>query len=171
MMKDKSVNRIITAKDYGGVKAYITKSQVDLHRRGVNVQVIGLDAEPTGTPVLARIWQGQWIADCECGGASFVDPDEPKFFCFGCGNRAHGSRVRPVTFPPAEIRMEIERLVLLRPVNDMAGLTDLERAGMAKALANNANGKPLSRSWRPGESVEDLHAQQDAALEEYYGIR
>lgn len=166
MMKDKSVNRIITAKDYGGVRAYIAKSQKDLHRRGVNVQVIGLDADPTGTPVLARIWQGQWIADCECGGAGFVDPDEPKFFCFGCGNRAHGNRVRPVTFPPAEIRMEIERLVLLRPVNDVAGLTDLERAGLAKPLLH-AGKIALARNWNPGQSIEDLHNIQDQPIEEW----
>lgn len=160
-----SVDRIITAKDYGGVRAYIQKSQQDLHKRGVAVQVLGLDELPTGAPIAARIWQGQWIADCECGGAGFVDPDEPIFFCFGCGNRRDGRRVRPVIFPPDGIRQEIERLILLRPVDDMAGLTDMERAGMAKPLLR-VNGKPLSRSWRPGESLEDLHAQQDEALRE-----
>jgi hypothetical protein len=39
-----------------------------------------------------------------------------------------------VTFPPEEQRLEIERLLLERPVDDLAGLTDLERAGMAKPV-------------------------------------
>lgn len=164
-MKDESLKTIITAKHYGGsAKAYIRRSQADLHRRGIAVQVIGLDEAPTGEAVAARIWQGQWIADCECGGASFVDPDEPVFFCFGCGNRRNGRRVRPVTFPTD--RIEIERLILERPVNDMAGLTDMERAGMAKPLLF-ANGKPLARDWQPGQSLDDLHNEQDAVILAY----
>ncbi len=161
-----NLNYIITAKHYGNgsARGYIRKIQSEMYKRGIQVQIIGLDDAPVGTAVRARIWQGQWISDCECGGASFVDPDEPVFFCFGCGNRAHGKRVRPVEFPTG--REEIERVVLARPVNDLAGLTDLERAGMSKPVLF-VSGQPLLRSWRPGESVEDLHAQQDAVIRDY----
>jgi hypothetical protein len=136
MANFKSVDFIVTAKHYGGsARGYIRKQQQLLHSgRGIAVTIKDLDKDPTGVPVVARIWQGQWIADCECNGASFVDPDEPVFFCFSCGNRANGSKPRPVTFPPEEQRLEIERLLLERPVDDLAGLTDLERAGMAKPI-------------------------------------
>jgi hypothetical protein len=196
-MNIKSVDYIITAKHYGGsARGYIRKMQRQIHLKGIPVNIKDLDAEPTGTPVYARIWQGQWIADCECNGSCFVDPDEPIFFCFTCGNRANGQKPRPVIFPPEEERKEIERLLLERPVHDLAGLTDLERAGMAKpvlfvqveeaqlsgpevdkllvesdqaveALPTIIRTLPLTRSWEPGESLDDLHEQQDGPLEEW----
>jgi hypothetical protein len=167
-MNLKSVDYIITAKHYGGsARGYLQKMQQKIHReRGVAVTIRNLDKEPTGVPVQARIWQGQWIADCECTSASFVDPDQPLFFCFGCGNRNNNSQPRPVIFPPD--RLEIERLILERPVEDMAGLTDNERAGMARAVLNveTAAGeiKPLTRSWEPGQTPDDLHAEQDEVI-------
>lgn len=113
-MNLKSLDYIVTAKHYGNgsARGYIRKMQNDIHRRGVPVTIKNLDGEPTGTPVVARIWQGQWIADCECNGACFVDPEEPIFFCFTCGNRANGQQPRPVIFPPEAERKEIERLLL-----------------------------------------------------------
>jgi hypothetical protein len=130
-----SIDRIISAKDYGGsMTGYIKRCQRDfLKNKGIAVQIIDLD-KPQGSPVKARIWQSQWVADCECNTTMFVDPDEPIFFCFGCGNRLNGKRPRPVTFPPTAERKEIERLLLERPVEDFAGLTDLERVGLQKAL-------------------------------------
>jgi hypothetical protein len=170
-----SVNYIITAKHYGNgsARGYIRNMQKLIHqRRGVSVTINGLEDEPTGAPVEARIWQGQWIADCECRSASFVDPDEPVFMCFGCGNRANGQKPRPVIFPPEAERKEIERLLLERPVDDLAGLTDLERAGMARALINveNEQGErlPLTRSWNPGQSPADLHAEQDIHVKNWH---
>lgn len=199
MQHIKSVDYIITAKHYGNgsARGYIRKMQQSIHQRGIAVTIKDIDKAPTGTPVRARIWQGQWIADCECNGASFVDPDEPIFFCFSCGNRAHGQRPRPVEFPPEAKRKEIERLLLERPVNDMAGLTDLERAGMAKpvlyaqieideppsmeqVMGSLREGQPilepnkrvvtvpLVRSWEPGQSAADLHAEQDDAIKKWH---
>ena len=164
-----NVNYIITAKHYGGsARQYLRKMQQQIHRKGVAVQINDLDAEPTGAPVQARIWQGQWIADCECKSASFVDPDEPLFFCFGCGNRMNAGKPRPVIFPAEAERLEIERLLLDRPVDDLAGLTDNERAGMARPVlfVENETGtaQPLVRSWEPGQTLEDLHQEQDAVL-------
>ena len=177
MANFRSVDYIVSAKHYGGsARGYIRKMQQDLHgTRGIAVTIKDLDKEPTGAPVRARIWQGQWIADCECNGASFVDPDEPVFFCFSCGNRANGSKPRPVIFPPKLERLEIERLLLERPVDDLAGLTDLERAGMAKALLFKEITMPdgsvavlsMTRSWEPHESIEDLRAQQDDPIRQW----
>jgi len=194
MVNFKSVDFIVTAKHYGGsARGYIRKQQQLLHSgRGIAVTIKDLEKDPTGVPVVARIWQGQWIADCECNGASFVDPDEPVFFCFSCGNRANGSKPRPVKFPPEAERLEIERLLLERPVDDLAGLTDLERAGMAKPVLfveaplsmdtstspqnedhilggeRQVRTVPLVRSWESHETVADLRAQQEEAIHKWH---
>jgi hypothetical protein len=197
MANIKPVDFIVTAKHYGGsARGYIRKQQEGIRKRGIALHIKDLDQEPTGAPVVARIWQGQWISDCECNGASFVDPDEPVFVCFSCGNRANGNKPRPVTFPPTEERLEIERLLLERPVDDMAGLTDLERAGMAKPvlfveveieeepsipdvmqaietgapieIKKSIRTLPLVRSWEPHETVDDLRKQQEAVIGAYH---
>jgi hypothetical protein len=118
-------------------------------------------------PVAGFIENGQWIARCECGGCEFVDPDDGVFYCFSCCNRAHQHMLRHVVFPDFETRMEIERLLLLRPVNDVRGQTDMERAGMATAILYISQGRkklPLTRSWDAHETLDDLHRQQDQAL-------
>lgn len=170
MGKVPSVDKIVSAKDYGGsASGYIRKMQQAIFsNRGVSVTIRELGQVPLGVPVYARIWQGQWIADCECNGASFVDPDEPIFFCFSCVNRANEFKPRPVVFP-ADWK-QIEETLLLRPVDDMVGITDLERVAMARAVVyidqNDGQGpKPLCRSWVPGETLEDLLAQQTEAIE------
>ena len=162
-----SLTRIITAKDYseregagGSVRERILKTREMYHKRkNIALMVNGIDAAQ-GAAVRARIWQGQWIADCECGGAEFVEPTEPIFYCFSCGNRANNNYVRPVEFPVE--REAIEAAVLARPVDDVRGLTDLERAGLAKPLVIvDADGSqfPLVRSWNPDESLGELLEQ------------
>lgn len=169
-----SLNRIISAKDYGGsARGYIRKHQQDLHRnRGIAVTIVDLDKDPIGAPVLGKIWVGQWIASCECNTDAFVDPDEPIYFCFGCLNRRNGDRPRPVIFPPTEERLEIERLLLQRPVDDIRGLTDMERAGLARPLLYKQVVMPdgsvaalsLVRSWEPSQTIADLRAEQDLPI-------
>lgn len=162
-----SLSRIITAKDYseregagGSVRARILKMREKYHKgRNIALTLNGIDAAK-GDAVRARIWQGQWIADCECGGAEFVEPSEPIFYCFSCGNRANHNYVRPVEFPVE--REAIEAAVLARPVDDVRGLTDLERAGLAKPLVivdAGGNQFPLTRSWNPDESLGELLEQ------------
>jgi hypothetical protein len=165
-----TIDYIITAKHYcrrdkvGSVQERVQKLQRDVQRRkGV---MLHFDFKnPASRPVLARIELGQWIADCECGGAEFVDPDEPIFACMSCGNRADSGRMRPVLFPEPEKRAEIERLVLERPVDDLRGLDDLERAHMARAViyVEQPDGKhlPLTRSWNPHESIADLQKENE----------
>jgi hypothetical protein len=63
-----------------------------------------------GIPVYARIDYGRWIADCECGGAEYVDPETPLFFCMSCGNKGTSGRARKVEFPKDRIKIEIETM-------------------------------------------------------------
>jgi len=164
-----SVDRIISAKDYaardgaGSVLERIQKIAANLsQRRGV---VLVIAPQPRGFAVQAEIEFGQWIARCSCGGAEMVDPDEPIFFCFSCGNRENQQYLRPVHFP--KNRAEIEQLVLERPVDDARGLDDLDRAFQARPLlfadVKQPGGQvvslPLSRSWLPGESLAELRKQ------------
>lgn len=190
-----SVNRIISAKDYGGSgRAYIRNWQMEKMKHGISVLIRDLDKPGVGEPFHAIIWQGQWIVrtDC-CNSASFVDPDEPIAVCFSCANRANNHRPRPVIFPPEAERLEIERLLLERPVDDVAGLTDMERAGLARPVLYveieeieiGTGGPagfmdmqqmqprtvkrtyPLVRSWE-GEPVEQLRAEQNTVIKAWH---
>jgi len=165
-----SINYIITAKHYAkqrdGVKTVaerIKRQQERVIRKGVLFVPL---TTGRAREVKARIELGQWIADCECKGAEFVDPDEPIFFCSSCLNREFKHRLRTVVFP--ENYKEIEQLVLQRPVDDLSGIDDLQRAHQAKPLIHveqpDGSRLPLTRSWNPGESLQDLHDQQDAAI-------
>ena len=72
-------------------------------RKGVRIPAV-----IAGTAVIARIDHGRWIADCECKGAEYVDPEEPVFFCLSCLNAGNNGQMRPVKFPPASARAKIE---------------------------------------------------------------
>jgi hypothetical protein len=154
--KIESVNRIISAKDYGGVIEYFESARKSIIKnRGIAIE-INYD-NISSNSVKARVWQGQWIADCECGGASFVEAENPIFFCFSCGNRANNGWVRHVDFP--KDRLTIENLLLDRPVDDTAGLTDKERVGLSKPVIFIEGKGGLSRNWNPDEDVLELAEQ------------
>jgi hypothetical protein len=155
MANVRAVDRIISAKDYGGsATGYIREWQRKKLLEGIPVR-LRLDQKPSGEPFRAVIWQGQWIirTDC-CNSASFVDPDEPIAYCFSCANRAVDYRPRPVIFPPPAERKEIERLLLERPVDDVAGLTDMERAGLARPVLY------VEREEEEFETVGDVREAQ-----------
>ncbi len=76
-------------------------------------------------PVYAEVNHGRWLAVCECGGAEYVDPKVPIFFCQACGNAAYGGRVRHVVFPRA--RRRIERELLAAPVRERHWRREVER--------------------------------------------
>ena len=77
-------------------------------RKAAARKQVKISFQLAGTPVTARIDHGRWIADCECRGAEYVDPDEPIFFCLSCMNTEYQGQVRPVQFPAPEIRAQIE---------------------------------------------------------------
>lgn len=109
-----------------------------------------------GPPVHARVDYSVWLADCECGGAEFVTESDPIFFCFSCGNREFGGHARPVIFPKnvAAISDELEK----RAMREFGGSTELQKARLSRPQEPY-----LSRSWNPGETVEDLASQRKAS--------
>jgi hypothetical protein len=63
---------------------------------------------------------------------------------------------------------EIEKALLDRPVNDMAGITDLERASASQPMIIIEGQGALWREWRPGERIEDLMQQQTEPLKAWH---
>jgi hypothetical protein len=55
----------------------------------------------------ARIDAGRWVADCPCGSAQVVSPDDPRMFCVECLTGWHA-----VTFPadPAAAELAVAEL-------------------------------------------------------------
>lgn len=104
-------------------------------------------------PVYAFIDMGRWIARCDsnCAGTSYVDYGG-FFFCPQCQNSEEGGKLRRVIFP--ENIAEIEEEVLKRKVTYPRGMFGTQAAA-------NAIGFP--RSWIPGETVEVLIQQREAA--------
>ena len=110
--------------------------------------------------VKARIDFGRWIADCPCGGAGYVDPDDPIFWCGSCGNEKHHGDFLTVVFP--KNREEIENEILARPVRL---LPEKMLSGPTQGAMNSIPVLPgLPRSWNPGESVEELKRQKFHAI-------
>ncbi len=135
------MDKVITAKDladregYGSVAERIEKLAIRYKHSFANDRL-------AGKPVIARIDFGRWLADCECGGAEYVDPDEPIFFCISCGNAAVSGRARQVIFP--EDRKAIEDEVMARPVNKVGGMDKIDQQFKAVPI-----GEP--RNWKRGE--------------------
>ncbi len=162
------MNRLIKASDYNiryqarSVRHRISLLSGKLYRRGM-LETPFRDEPAAGQPVFAHVDHGQWIARCDdCGGPEAVDYDEPIFYCFSCGNRAVGGRPRSVIFPEPELREEIERLLLARPVDDSVGTNEIDRAFSAKPQAiGTVAGElvMLVRSWKLSETVDDLRSQ------------
>jgi hypothetical protein len=62
-------------------------------------------------PLKAAINWGRWIVRCECGGAEYVSPRDPRVYCVSCRNRGTG-KWRRVEFPPDPAAVERETLRL-----------------------------------------------------------
>ena len=157
------IDRIITAKDYAQregaktVRERIEKICEKMRLR--NVMDTPINGKPKGKPVSAELNFGQWIAKCpDCPGAEAVDPDEPIFYCFSCGNFSNGGQPRAVIFPPEKERKAIEKEILKRPVKVGRGTHDIERLTLAEPMARDEKGL-LSRSWLPGETLDDIKEQ------------
>ena len=152
MDKDKILRGSDVAKTLGApsYREFVIKTA-----RGLNRKYTGKLTNQR--PVLARIDYGRWLADCECGGAEYVDPDDPVFFCQSCGNASTDGKLRKVIFPEPEERKKIEEAVLERRVEVIPGLNVHNQALRAKSVDG------IPRSWRPGESVEQLREQHEVA--------
>ena len=83
-------------------------------------------------PFLARVDHGRWIVDCPCRAASMIWLEELVTWCAACANRHCGGQWQPVALPATARR--IEEILLARP--DAA-----------------------NRNWFPGETVDDLLAE------------
>ena len=106
--------------------------------------------------VHARIDAGRWIADCPiCSRSNYVDPTEPVFYCFGCGNQGSGTFV-PVIFPDDKTRLQIEKLLLDRTV-----IFDINDDNpISQALNSKPKHAGLARNW-DGEPVDEvMHANK-----------
>ena len=157
------MEKIITALDYAKREGASTvRERIALlcqKRVERNLLDTPMKGEPTGKVIKAEINFGQWIAKCpDCNGAEAVDPSEPIFYCFSCGNYKQNGRPRKVEFP--KDREEIEKLVLARPIKIGMGTHNIERVTLAKPTIWTKFG-PLSRSWVPGETVADLKKQNE----------
>jgi hypothetical protein len=130
------VDKVITALDYAkreGIKSVGERIRRVAIKHGRHY----VEDRTAGTPVMARIDYGRWIADCECGGAEAVDPSTPIFFCVSCGNIRTSGRARPVIFPPDLKAVEAE--IMKRPARGGSG-DSIDRQITAKS----------ERNWRPG---------------------
>jgi len=151
--------KIINAKDYmlregvKTVKERIKKICGEMIKRGV-LDTPFIDCEPVGKPVFAEVNHGQWVAKCECNGAETVDPDEPMFYCFSCGNVDNHGKPRKVIFPSEKEIKDIERELLKRPIKSASGTHYIERI-VNGSIKMQGNGE-LPRVWIPGETVKDL---------------
>lgn len=153
--------KIITALDYAqreGVKTVRERiNKICDQMKKKNVMETPVKSEVKGKPVYAEINFGQWIAKCpDCKGAEAVDPNEPIFYCFSCGNYSQNGNPRPVVFP-ADYKA-IEKEVLKRPVKVGMGTHTIERLTLAIPQVRTEKGL-LSRSWVPGETLADIKEQ------------
>lgn len=91
------------------------------------------DAAPAVARIEPLYGVAKWHAICpDCNGSEYVWLASPRFLCCGCANKGIGGLWRPVLMPAD--RRAVERLLLAR--------TD-----------------PNTRVWYPGESVEQLEAE------------
>lgn len=99
--------------------------------------------EEVAGAVEAFVNDGRWLVRCpSCPTYEYASVKDPVFMCCGCGNYANGGRYYAVVFP-AE-REEVERLLLRRSPGPARGTSSSDR------------------NFAPGETLEDLRAQNVA---------
>lgn len=148
------INEIISGKHINesmGVPnstARIQKMYNTLKARGqvdVDIQITVVDEVNW---VAAFIDTGRWGAQCECGGAEYVEPDDPVFWCFSCGNMAFGGALRRVHFP--DDMADIELLLLERPISVHKGMTKIQKVFNSQPLTS------ARREWHVGDTIKKL---------------
>lgn len=155
MSKLISAKHVAIREGFTDRREWIRSKSIGLTENGMIAQ--GWQGEVDGKAVNARIDFGRWLADCPfCGGAEYVDPDDPVFFCLSCGMISNNAKALPVVFP-ANID-EIEAMLMKRPVKELPYGGVIERALYARPMIAG-----LGRSWQPGETVADLKKQNKEA--------
>ena len=128
------------ARDPGAGRdvSYETFVKTNAVRAGVPVGYIAApdQIDPDAPPAVARVYNGDWIADCPepdelCRDAVIVDPAWPVFCCTRCGNVSLGGKWRRLIVPAPEALQTIEALLAARPFDP-------------------------TRNWFPRESIADL---------------
>jgi hypothetical protein len=140
-VSDPSARRIFDWRSEFGARTLHEHAMMPAHRGiygDATPPMPGLALEP---PAYAEVNHGRWIAKCPfgCGGAEMVDFDRPSFFCCGCRNTPTFNR--PVIVVVPENREAIEAVLLKRPEHP-------------------------NRNWRPGETLDDLIAENEAHAQE-----
>ena len=126
-----------------------------LKERGQVDVTLDMTVDPSH-PIKAFIDTGRWGAQCECGGAEYVEFDDPVFWCFNCGNVVAGGKLRPVQFPSAADVEEIELLLIERPISVHKGLTKTTKVFNSQPLGN------LKREWHPDkDTIEKLKKENE----------
>jgi hypothetical protein len=109
------------------------------------------NGQKANAPVIqAHINGGRWSVTCWCGQYSYASPKFGFHWCLSCGNKSIGAAV-PVVFPEEAERAEIERILLLRPVQDGLSTEPTQAAMQAIALVPG-----LRRDWYAGQSIDWL---------------
>jgi len=91
---------------------------------GIKFALDALKNGPEGPAVLAFIVHGRWMAQCNtirgddtpCSGIEVVDPNDPVFMCLSCFNLFNEGKLVPVDFPKKQDRIDIEELLVARPL-------------------------------------------------------
>lgn len=135
----------VTFKTHREMQAYILRFHYD----------VTLPNEYVDNPIDMRIDFGRMLSQCECGGVSYVQPDDPYFYCNVCRNEGSGGLLRKVVFP--ENLQEICDELLKREVQVIVALPPTQAARDAKGLP---------RSWNPGQTIQELEAERLAYIKE-----
>lgn len=125
----KNQERLRTIKDLGGGERGVATfvHMVVSARRGTLPAPVGDVGKPKAIVVVNH---GRWLVSCPfCAGAERADPDDKRFYCLSCGNKAVGNKWIPVKWPTTRVAIEAE--LVKRPVEN-------------------------TRNWRPGETVAQL---------------
>ncbi len=158
-MAENATNRLIDGAHKASMECYPSYR----HRMAALAQTLGRPwrGDVCRAPAVeAVVDYGRWIARCECGGAEYVTPDDPVFYCCSCGNARTNGAARPVAFP--EDIAEIEAALMEIPVDDSDGKDAAERALRAKPVLRG-----LVRNWKPGEKPAALRKKlKDAKARE-----
>lgn len=111
----------------------------------------------SGMPVMAYVDFGRWAGRCDCGGGTYVDPNDPVFFCMRCGN-ANSGMARPVIFP---VDLDaIEDALLARPVTGSErAVNRIEAARLGRPAIDG-----LARNWYPNQTLSMLLGENERLL-------